>query len=66
VTLGGRAKVSVGYNPWSPTPRAHQINEICERYGGGGHPVVGAVSVAKGELARARLIAAEIVAELQT
>jgi nanoRNase/pAp phosphatase (c-di-AMP/oligoRNAs hydrolase) len=47
-------------------PRAHEINKICERYGGGGHPVVGAVSVAKGDLARAREIAAEIVAELQS
>jgi hypothetical protein len=65
VTLGSRAKVSVGCNPWSSVPRNHEINKICERYGGGGHPVVGAVSVPKAELARAREIAAEIVAELQ-
>jgi hypothetical protein len=66
VTLGTRAKVSVGCNPWSAVPRTHEINKICERYGGGGHPVVGAVSVPKAELARAKEIAAEIVAELQT
>jgi hypothetical protein len=66
VTVGARAKISVGANPWSSIPRTHDINKICERYGGGGHPVVGAVSVPKGELARAREIAAEIVAELQT
>lgn len=66
VTLGARAKISVGSNPWSKTPRTHKINEICERYGGGGHPVVGAVSVPRGELARARQIAAEIIAELQS
>jgi hypothetical protein len=66
VSAGARAKVSVGCNPWSPVPRAHEINKICERYGGGGHPVVGAVSVPKGELARAREIAGEIVAELQS
>jgi len=66
VTLGTRAKISVGCNPWSLVPRTHEINKICERYGGGGHPVVGAVSVPKHELARAREIAAEIVAELQT
>jgi hypothetical protein len=66
VTLGQRAKISVGSNPWARTPRTHDISKICERYGGGGHPVVGAVSVPRGELARARQIAAEIVAELQT
>jgi len=66
VTLGARAKISVGSNPWAPVPRTHEINKICERYGGGGHPVVGAVSVPKNELARARQIAAEIVAELST
>jgi hypothetical protein len=65
VTLGTRAKVSVGCNPWSTVPRTHEINKICERYGGGGHPVVGAVSVPKNEIERARQIAAEIVAELQ-
>ena len=66
VTLGTRAKVSVGCNPWSTVPRTHEINKICERYGGGGHPVVGAVSVPKNEIERARQIAAEIVAELQS
>jgi hypothetical protein len=60
-----RAKVSVGTNPWSPQPRTHNIAAICERYGGGGHPVVGAVSLGPGDLPRARVIAAEIVAELQ-
>lgn len=66
VTLGARAKISVGSNPWSKAPRTHEINRICERYGGGGHPVVGAVSVPRDELPRARQIASEIIAELQT
>jgi hypothetical protein len=66
VTVGARAKISVGSNPWSKVPRTHEINRICERYGGGGHPVVGAVSVPKDDLPRARQIAAEIIAELQT
>ena len=65
VTLGARAKISVGSNPWSTVPRTHDISKICERYGGGGHAVVGAVSVPKSELPRARQIAAEIVSELQ-
>lgn len=65
VTAGySRAKVSVGSNPWATIPRSHNIAEICARYGGGGHAVVGAVSLKVDELARARTIAAEIVNEL--
>ncbi|HEY3358448.1 MAG TPA: hypothetical protein VGQ83_34695 [Polyangia bacterium] len=60
-----RAKVSVGTNPWAREQRTHNIATICARYGGGGHPVVGAVSLGQGELERARQIAREIVAELQ-
>jgi hypothetical protein len=61
---GGRAKVSVGSNPWAPNPRTHDIAAICERYGGGGHAVVGAVSMPEAELERIREIAGEIAAEL--
>jgi hypothetical protein len=65
VTAGWtRAKVSVGSNPWAPVPRTHNIAQICARYGGGGHEVVGAVSLKPEELARARAIAQEIVEEL--
>ncbi|MFN2480927.1 MAG: phosphoesterase [Pyrinomonadaceae bacterium] len=60
-----RTKISVGSNPWSPRPRTHNIASICERYGGGGHAVVGAVSFAPEEVERARQAAKEIVAELQ-
>jgi hypothetical protein len=65
LTAAARAKISVGSNPWSKAPRTHAINEICERYGGGGHPVVGAVTLPRGDLERARKIAGEIVAELR-
>jgi len=60
-----RTKVSVGSNPWAPRPRVHNIAEICERYGGGGHAVVGAVSLKPDELERGREIVKEIIAELQ-
>ena len=60
-----RTKVSVGSNPWAPRPRVHNIAEICERYGGGGHPVVGAVSLKPDELDLGRKIVEEIIAELQ-
>ncbi len=61
-----RVKISVGSNPWAKQERTHNIAEICQRYGGGGHPVVGAVSLVPGEEERARGIAREIVAELST
>jgi hypothetical protein len=60
-----RVKISVGSNPWSPVPRTHDIAAMCERYGGGGHPVVGAVSLPAAELDRAREIAAEISEQLR-
>lgn len=60
-----RAKVSVGSNPWSERPRVHDIARLCERYGGGGHPVVGAVSLDPDRLEDARRIAREIVSTLQ-
>ncbi|MBD0324871.1 MAG: phosphoesterase [Pyrinomonadaceae bacterium] len=59
-----RTKISVGSNPWSPRPRTHNIASICERYGGGGHAVVGAVSFAPDEVERGRAAMREIVAEL--
>lgn len=61
-----RAKVSVGCNPWAPFSRSHDIAALCERYGGGGHPVVGAVSLSPGQEAEARRIAAEIVSSLSS
>jgi hypothetical protein len=61
-----RTKISVGSNPWTPVEPTHNLASICERYGGGGHARVGAISLAPGELDQARKIAAEIVAELKT
>ena len=61
-----RTKISVGSNPWTPIEPKHNLASICERYGGGGHARVGAISLSPGELDRARQIAAEIVAELKS
>ncbi|HTN53229.1 MAG TPA: DHH family phosphoesterase [Anaeromyxobacter sp.] len=60
-----RTKVSVGSNPWARPPRAHDISKLCERYGGGGHPVVGAVSLAPDRIAEARRVAGEIAHALR-
>jgi hypothetical protein len=66
VTAGPkRTKVSVGSNPWAIVPRTHDISALCARYGGGGHPVVGAVSLPAGAAEKARAIAAEIASALR-
>src|SRR6266850_2275176 len=59
-----RTKISVGSNPWAPRPRTHNIATICERYGGGGHAVVGAISFGTDEVEKARRAMSEIVEEL--
>ena len=62
-----RTKVAVGSNPWAKTDLAKMVNlaEICERYGGGGHARVGAVSFPPDHEEQARAAAGEIVAELR-
>jgi hypothetical protein len=60
----GKCKISIGYNPWSSTPRTHNIAAICERHGGGGHPVVGAISLPAAEVERAQQLARAIADEL--
>jgi len=62
-----RTKVSVGSNPWTKADPAKMANlaEICERYGGGGHARVGAISFPPHKEAEAREAAEEIVAELR-
>ena len=59
-----RTKISVGSNPWAARPRTHNIASICERYGGGGHAVVGAISFAPDEVEKGRAALKEIVEEL--
>src|SRR5271157_3613999 len=61
-----RTKVSVGSNPWAAQEPKHNLATICERYGGGGHARVGAISLEPGALEKARAVAAEIVAELKS
>ena len=61
-----RTKISVGSNPWAPRPRRHNIASICERYGGGGHAVVGAISFGPDEVEKGRAVLREIVAELRS
>lgn len=60
-----RVKISVGSNPWAPRPRTANIAEICESYGGGGHAVVGAVSLAPDAVELGRKYMQEIIEKLQ-
>ena len=60
-----RVKVSVGSNPWAPSPPVVNLAKVCERYGGGGHARVGAISFDVTQNAAARRAAQEIVEELR-
>jgi len=60
-----RAKVSVGTNPWTKRERRQNLAKLCERYGGGGHAVVAAISFKPDELDKAREAAREIAEKLQ-
>ena len=63
-----RTKVSVGSNPWTKADPEKMVNlaTICERYGGGGHARVGAISFPPDREDEARAAAAVIVAELRS
>ncbi len=61
-----RTKISVGSNPWAPEEPRHNLASICERYGGGGHARVGAISLEPGQVDQARQVAAEIATELRS
>jgi hypothetical protein len=61
-----RVKVSVGSNPWSKLEPTVNLAKVCERYGGGGHARVGAISFEVTKDAEARQAAREIVDELRS
>jgi hypothetical protein len=60
-----RTKISVGSNPWTPVEPKHNLATICERYGGGGHARVGAISFEPNQEELARKASREIVEELR-
>ncbi len=62
-----RTKVSVGTNPWTKKSAGELANiaAICERYGGGGHARVGAISFPVDKEDEARVAVGEIVSELK-
>lgn len=61
-----RIKIGVGSNPWNATPKTANLASICERYGGGGHAKVAAISLPPTELTQAREVARQITHELRS
>jgi hypothetical protein len=61
-----RTKISVGTNPWTQLPqdRLANIAGICERFGGGGHARVGAISLGRHAVEEARRVAEVVKTEL--
>jgi hypothetical protein len=60
-----RAKVSIGTNPWKETDADVNLATLAEKYGGGGHARVAAISLNPEDLDRARQIAREIAGILR-
>jgi hypothetical protein len=66
VTRGpNRSKISLGSNPWKQPQRKHNLAQIAERYGGGGHAAVAAISFPPDEIEHAREAARVIAEELR-
>lgn len=60
----GRSKISLGSNPWRQPERTHNLARLAERYGGGGHPAVAAISFKPEQLEEARRVARGLADEL--
>jgi hypothetical protein len=61
-----RTKVSLGSNPWNDTAVDKNLASLAEKYGGGGHPRVAAISFDPGDLEGARKAAKELVEALRS
>lgn len=60
-----RSKVSIGTNPWKEADADVNLATLAEKYGGGGHARVAAISLNPEDIDRARQIAQEIAAILR-
>jgi hypothetical protein len=61
-----RAKVSLGTNPWNLANADANLASLAERFGGGGHARVSAISFDPQDVPRAREVAKELAAELRS
>ncbi len=62
----GRIKIAVGSSPWKQAAKPANLASICERYGGGGHAKVAAISLPPGDLPAAQQVAKQIIEELRS
>jgi hypothetical protein len=60
-----RAKISIGSNPWNPDAAEDNLASLAEKYGGGGHPRVAAISLDPNDVERAKQVAKEIAEKLR-
>ncbi|MGH9452260.1 MAG: phosphoesterase [Terriglobia bacterium] len=60
-----RIKIGVGSSPWNQPPAPANLASICERFGGGGHAKVAAISLAPGDVSAAKSASRQIVEELR-
>jgi len=60
-----RAKVSLGTNPWNQASADKNLASLAEKFGGGGHPRVAAISFEPSDIPRAREVARELTAVLR-
>src|SRR5215475_5172308 len=61
-----RAKVSLGTNPWNQVTANKNLASLAEKFGGGGHQRVSAISFEPEDLMRAREVARELAGVLRT
>ena len=64
--IPGALKISVGFNPWGPRPRQHDLGSICRAFGGGGHKVVGGVAFGPNDIVAARAVVAAMIDQLES
>ena len=60
-----RAKVSLGTNPWNQATADKNLASLAEKFGGGGHPRVSAISFDPSDIPRARQVARDLAAQLR-
>ena len=60
-----RSKVSLGTNPWNLANADANLASLAEKFGGGGHARVSAISFDPHDIPRAKEVARELVADLR-
>jgi hypothetical protein len=61
-----RSKVSLGTNPWNLANADANLASLAEKFGGGGHARVSAISFDPNDVPRAREVARELAADLRS